>query len=123
MIRKILFLMFLVMLVAVPCFAQPPSVTLPGAKCTGLISSNTQVITGNAYILSVGVVADGTNAATVTVYDGTDASGAQITPPLVIGAGSYFGGEDWPVPVPLNKGIFVTISGTNAGAIIWYAKR
>ena len=88
---------------------------------TDLLTSSAAVFTGKCYLRSVGVFTDGTNAATVTVYDNTSGAGKKVAGPYTIAGSSYFGGETMP-PTPCANGIYVVISGTGAGARVRYSQ-
>lgn len=89
---------------------------------SGQLSSSQLVYTGYAGLTSVLVTTDGTNNATVTVYDNTSGTGTIAAGPFVVLGPTYFGGGTWENPVPCGTGIYVTISGTNAKAILNYIK-
>jgi hypothetical protein len=85
---------------------------------TGYLSSGTLIKTGQCILTGVEAMADGTNVATITVYDNTTNSG-KILAKFVVGAGSYYGGRG-NMYIPARKGLYVDISGTGAGAIVDY---
>lgn len=88
---------------------------------TGKISSSSAVISGPGFLTDVIVRTDGSNAATVTLYDGTNTSGTEIFSTVVDGA-NYTGGWIFNFPLQFKTGIYVTISGTGAYCYIGYAR-
>jgi hypothetical protein len=87
------------------------------AKSSGALTSSTLLKTGPGLLSGVIVVANGTNEATITIYDNTSAAGtkifeAQITTPKA---------TPFPFPIPVNFkiGAYVAISGTGAGAFVY----
>ena len=86
---------------------------------SGKISSS-QIVTSSACRLSgILVKSDGTNTATVVVYDNTSAAGKILWEVSVTGA-QQFGGRNWIFPVIADNGLYCEISGTNAAAIVEY---
>ena len=116
--RKILLAAILLLAMLCPVALQAQDTVVAS---TDLLSSSTLVFTGKCYLRSVGVFTDGTNAATVTVYDNTSAAGKKVAGPYVICGACYFGGETMP-PTPCANGIYVVISGTGATARVRYSQ-
>jgi hypothetical protein len=92
------------------------------AVSSGKLSASALVTSGTTYLAAVHVITDGTNAATVTVYDNTSAAGTIVYQVTVDGA-NYYGGRVWTSPVKLSTGVYCAISGTGAGAFVEYFKR
>lgn len=92
---------------------------MPTAKSSGLLSANQLLWTGHHTLNSVQVLADGTNAANVIVYDNTSAAGkilAQVVVP--VGQNHVFISFDRAMYAEI--GLFVSVSGTGAGAIVGF---
>lgn len=85
-----------------------------GLKTTsGIIKAVPCLLTG------VLVITDGTNAATVILYDNASTnSGTVLWKCTVVGA-AYFGGATFEIPVRAQKGVYMTISGTGANAVVY----
>jgi hypothetical protein len=94
----------ILLLVAVAAVAAPTGMT-------GRSSSNMQVCTGSCALWWVKVEADGTNAVTVALYDGTSAAGRQVDV-IYVPASYYLIKLDYH-GVTARNGWYVTISGTN----------
>ncbi len=82
-------------------------------------SINAIHFTGNVLFTGGVVKTDGTNAATITIYNGQDNSGTKIMPASFQVAGSAL---VWPFDItpgiPCPGGIYVEISGTGASIMI-----
>ena len=86
---------------------------------TGLISASEQTFLGRGTLSNVVSISDGTNASTVEVFDGTDDTGVLLAK-VVCPAGSAVGytGGAMHLPVRFTTGMYVKITGTNAGGVI-----
>lgn len=91
------------------------------AKCTGELTSSKLLTKNSGYVSRIKVYTDGTNNATVILYDSTSASGKKIDKTVVTGASQY-GGGIITVPTEFDNGLYFEISGTNAAAIIDYVE-
>ena len=90
---------------------------------SGELSSSQLVYTGRGAITQVWIHTDGVNDATVTLYDSLSAAGTKITPSIVCPAGSIQCAGDWPIPRSVSTGIYLSLSGTGATAIVEYVPR
>lgn len=70
-------------------------------------------LSGKGLYTGVVVNTNGSNDATVTVYDNTSAAGT-IIDKYVIVAADYVGGGYLPFPIYIENGIFVVVAGTGA---------
>jgi len=92
-----------------------------GCTSTGLLSDNAAIVTSGGYALcSVLVITDGTNAATAIVYDNAVGAGGTVLFKGVVPGSASFGGGDAGSPISITNGIYFTISGTGANAIVYY---
>lgn len=92
------------------------------AKSSGLLGvATTLVMVGKGMLSSVQAISDGTNAATVTVYDydSASASGDVLAKVLVPGAQGTIS-VALETPIRYDLGLVVVVSGTGAGAIVGY---
>ena len=87
------------------------------ALATGALASGstTTVASGRAFLNSLQVTTDGTNAGTVTVYDNTAGSGKVIAVLTVVGANLY-GGFTVAFGIRCDIGLTFVVSGTGATA-------
>jgi hypothetical protein len=72
----------------------------------------------------VAVITDGSNAATLTVYDSEDETtvGRKAVWSNTDAGASNYGGIIFVVPVKMERGIYVVVSGTGAGFRIYEYK-
>jgi hypothetical protein len=85
---------------------------------SGLKTSSAAIIPGPSVLCGVEIVTNGTNDATVIVYDhASAASGLEAFKGTVAGANNFGGGF---VNVNMLNGIYLSISGTEAAAIVYY---
>lgn len=89
------------------------------SKSSGEKTESAIINSGICLLASVLVITDGTNAATVIIYDNTAASGKKIAEFVVAGTTQY-GGRNWVFPVECKTGIYCAISGTGASSIVEY---
>jgi hypothetical protein len=97
-----------------------------GEDCvsSGIKTGNAVIVPGPVIFCGVLVTTDGTNTATVAIYDSATAattSGTEIVPPIIVPGSSYwFGGFTYS---PARNGIYATISGTGASYVIYYRSK
>ena len=90
------------------------------AISSGEKTSSAVIKAGRCFLSSVLVITDGTNPATIIIYDNaTEAAGKKLAEFLVAGATGY-GGRNWTFPIRCDNGIYCSISGTGASAIVEY---
>jgi hypothetical protein len=89
------------------------------SKTSYELTTSTLVYTGSCVLWRVHVITDGTNAATVTVYDNTSAEGNKLAVFTVPGA-SHYGGSNWVCPVAAKIGLYAAVSGTGAKCFVEY---
>lgn len=87
--------------------------------CSGALSASATVSGHKDYLNGVLVTTDGTNAATVIVYDNTAASGTILAKAVVAGATNQQH-ITFTRGVQASIGLYVSIAGTGAGAIVYY---
>lgn len=92
----------------------------PTANPSGALAVGTTTLwTGKCTLNSIQVVTDGTNTATVTVYDNTAASGTIVALVKILGA-NLFGGCDFSNALKCENGITVVVAGTGATAYVGF---
>lgn len=87
-----------------------------GALASG---STTVLFTGHNFLNTIVVNSDGTNTATVTVYDNTAASGKVLVSFSVSGA-NLNGAFEPKFPIRADTGLTVVVAGTGATAYVMY---
>lgn len=88
------------------------------SESSGRKTSSTSVLASSGYLCSLIAEADGTNAATITLYDNPSAASGTILAKIVVDAGATYESLSPMVPIVANSGIYVDISGTGAAAIV-----
>ena len=88
-------------------------------KTTGYVSGVVQAKVGLCYLTAVQINTDGSNNATVTVYDNITNSG-KILFKMTIAGTAYLGGRDWNIPMLAEIGLCAELTGTGAEMAIEY---
>lgn len=96
--------------------AQGRSMTSSGLKTSSAI-----IATGRYRLGGVLIVTDGTNAATVIIYDALSATSTILFKGTVPGSAN-FGGSSWEIPIRAKTGIYAEISGTGAACVVYFDK-
>lgn len=113
---KRVFAILAVLLIAFPAFAAP----IGGCNSSGLKTSDAAVLASPGWFCGVEIVTDGTNAATVIVYDNASAASGTVLFKGTVAGASNFGGATYDIPVRAPNGIYVDVTGTNAAYIIYF---
>lgn len=87
------------------------------AVSTGELTSSKKILSTSGLLTSILVITDGTNAATVILYDG---QGGKMLGKWGVAGATLYGGRNWIVPVQFDNGLYISISGTGASAIVEY---
>jgi hypothetical protein len=94
------------------------------AISSGEKTSDTIIHTGACRLTGIQIITDGTNDATVILYDNTSAAGKVLFQGTVEGgAAIHYGGRNWTFPVSCNIGIYLDLTGTGASAIVEYVPK
>jgi hypothetical protein len=88
---------------------------------TGRQTADAQLVTGNGFLTAIMVEADGTNAATVELHDGTGTSGTLLAK-IIVDATLTNEAITFPHPVRFNTGLYLNVTGTGCGATIHYSR-
>lgn len=86
---------------------------------SGELTSSATVVTGRGILNAIQIITDGTNDATVILYDNTAASGKKLHEAVVTGANNdaFY---NWDCGVRAEIGIYAAISGTGASCIVYH---
>lgn len=98
--------------------------TMPYAvKCSDLKDASAVVKASAGTLWGIEVTTDGTNTATVTVYDSATATtvGKTVLSYVLVAGAARFDGHDWSHGVACSQGLYVTLSGTGAKFILYYS--
>lgn len=90
------------------------------ATSSGLLTADTAVYDKPALITSVIVIGDGTNAATLVVYDNASAASGTALAKIVVDAGLTYEKVVFSTPVVANQGLYADVTGTGAEFIVHY---
>lgn len=91
------------------------------AKSSGRKTASAAIVTGSGKLRGVIAEADGTNAATITVYDGTSAAGTELCK-IIVDATATYESLVFEHGISADTGIYLALSGTGAAAIVLYDK-
>ena len=86
---------------------------------SGVLNADTLIFTGRNRINALTVITDGTNAATVSLYDNTSAANKIAVQGKCVGANleKHYIFEN---PVIMENGIYADVTGTGATFIVFY---
>lgn len=89
----------------------------------GRITSSAVVSNAPGRLHGIVAEADGTNAATITIYDNASAASGTILAKIIVDATLTHENLILPeVGIEANNGVYCEISGTGAAAIVYYSK-
>lgn len=88
-------------------------------KSSGVLTTNTAVAGGRNYVSSVIAGGDGTNVATISIYDGTSTGGLLLLT-LYVKAGDRQAIYNPPRSIQVDNGIFASVSGTGANVQVCF---
>jgi hypothetical protein len=89
------------------------------AYSSGILNASGTVVGVPVLLTDLAVYTNGSADATVILYDNTAASGTVIGKCVVAGA-AVNGGLFIPIPVKTYNGIYMSITGTGASAIVYW---
>lgn len=86
---------------------------------TGVLSASSLTYTGRNRINAVSLFGNGTNTATLDIYDNTSAAG-KVAVRVQVRASDYQNHVIFTQPVLMENGIFNQLTGTGANYILYY---
>lgn len=86
---------------------------------SGVLNADTLIFTGRNRINAITVLTDGTNAATVDLYDNTSAASKIAVKGKCVGA-NLINHIIFENPVIMENGIYADVTGTGATFIVYY---
>lgn len=108
---------------ATPAVKRPVKSTVPyvcsSYGLAALASFPLQIKTGDCILISAIVLTDGTNLATLTLYNGTAATAGQEVACITVLGADRTGGETQ-ILAACPGGIYATLTGTGSQALIRY---
>lgn len=94
---------------------------LPSAKSSGLLAVGTNVVkAGKTYLKSVSLTGDGTNQATLVVYDNASADTGTVLAKLKTNAVGMTSEMEFVYPVKAENGLVAVVSGIGAEAVLTF---
>lgn len=92
------------------------------ANSSGLKSADAVISALPARLLGIQLFADGTNQATITVYDNATAASGTVLAQVIVDAGLVAQDAQLPNPgIIANNGLYADVSGTGATYIIHWS--
>jgi len=86
---------------------------------SGIVTSDSAIITESGVLVAIIVFTDGVNDATVVVYDNDSAASGTVLGKVIVKGADNMGGE-LKINARVTNGIFVDVSGTGAEVLIRY---
>jgi len=115
---KRLFVVLAIIVIPALVFAASFS-NIPRSNSSGKQTSDGIIYTGMCAITAVTVHTDGSNDATLVVYNGTTTGGTDVLT-IKVNAADQYGGKVYTFPLTCGTGIYADITGTNAYYYIEY---
>ena len=94
----------------------------PYAIPSGRQTSSALVSSGQNIVSAIAIFTDGTNDATLTVYDNTAASGTIVWGPHTVKGEDLAGGPPITIPFIVDNGLYCKIEGTGAYYHVFYVE-
>ena len=88
-------------------------------ESSGILTSDGVVLDNPGILVAIVVLTDGSNNATVTIYDNASAASGKVLGKVIVLGADQMGGE-LKINALARNGLFLDISGTNAEALIRY---
>jgi hypothetical protein len=92
---------------------------MASSRSTGVLNADTLIATGRNRVNAITVLTDGTNAATVDLYDALTGSGTINVKGRCVGA-NLINHIIFENPVVFETGIYADVTGTGATFIVFY---
>jgi len=95
-----------------------------GSSGSGEVTESKSICSGAGFLTSLMVYTDGTNDATVTLYDNNNSAIGDVLVILPVSGASDYGGRIWSDRAfrKFTDGIYAVVSGTGASCIVEYMK-
>lgn len=90
------------------------------ATSSGLKSADAAIMAAPGKLRGLQVIADGTNAATVIIYDHASAASGTVLCKVVVDAGATYEVAMPDGGIVVNNGIYLDIGGTGAECIVYF---
>lgn len=93
------------------------------SQSSGLLTADGAISATSCYLTSIMVGADGTNAATVILYDNASAASGTVVAKIIVDAGATAETMTFDSPVQCNNGLYLDIGGTGAEVVVHFSKQ
>jgi hypothetical protein len=90
---------------------------------SGLKTTSAAIATSAGVLTGALIITDGSNAATLTLYDHASTNSGTVLFKATVAGASNFGGATWEIPIRYKNGIYAVISGTGANYVVYSDKR
>lgn len=112
---------FWVISLLILCMVIPSMVFAQGRNTTDRLVADTLICSGNCILYGILIETDGTNNATLIIYDNTSAAGKDVRKMIVKGA-NYYGGFELPAGLICGNGIYADVAGIGAAFWVTFGK-
>lgn len=92
------------------------------ALTSGLKTADAAILNQSGHLHSLMVIADGTNAATVVLYDNASAASGTVLAKIIVDATSTFESFTALEGIECANGIYADVTGTGAEYVVHYSK-
>lgn len=93
---------------------------MASSRSSGLNTTDAAIASGRNRINAVTLIADGTNAASVIVYDNASSASGTVLSKVTAVAGQGTVHVIFENPVIAENGVFADVTGTGAGYIVYF---
>ncbi len=112
--KRVIGILFLVLLITGICFAVNYTYSSGLKSASGVISPTPVLLTDLA------VYTNGTDNVTAILYDNASSANGTVIGKITVPGTALNGGLYIPVPVKTQNGIYLSLSGTGANAIVFW---
>lgn len=106
------------------CLLLVPALLYADYARTSYEQTTSQAVSKIGCVLTgILVITNGTNAATVILYDNASAASGSVLAEFVVAGADRYGGRDWCNPVHCINGIYAAVSGIGASYIVEYTSK
>lgn len=99
---------------------HPDSTRLTIATSSGLLAASGVVLAEPGVVTGLTATTDGTNDATVILYDNAAAAAGTVLAKLTVKGANVNGTLDMYLPIRASAGVYLSLTGTGANALVWY---
>lgn len=86
------------------------------------LTADTAILASSGYLCSVIVEGDGTNAASVIIYDNASAASGTILAKILVDAGLVYESYTPSAPIVAKNGIYADVTGTGCAVIVHFSR-